>query len=106
MTVSQGLGVAQKSHSSQSTFKSDKEWVSIDHWDIQGCILKKTYQVSLFKQKIYESFENPEDGYSLVWKELLKFPVNKMKFFPTAKYLQIWESLTNSQQQEVFAKFG
>ena len=71
--------------------------MSIDHWELQGAALKQTYQYSLFRQKMCESFENPEDGFSMVWKALLKFPINKMKFFPTSKFMQIWDSLTQSQ---------
>ena len=45
---------------------------------------------------MFEAFECPLDGYSNIWNELLKFPVNKMKFFPKAKFMNIWESLTKS----------
>jgi hypothetical protein len=65
-------------------------------WDTQGDLLRKTYQFSLFMQKMYESFEDSEDGYQFIWELLLKFPVNKMKFFPTNKFMQIWENLTQS----------
>lgn len=55
---------------------------------------------------MFEAFECPEDGYSKIWKELLKFPVNKMIFFPKTKFMNIWEKLTWSQKQEVFMKLG
>jgi hypothetical protein len=88
------------------SFKSDKEWFSIDLWENQCCALKKTYQFILFKTKLCEAFECSEDGYSHIWKELLKFPLNKMKFFPKAKFMNIWENLTFSQQSELFSKYG
>lgn len=46
--------------------------------------------------KMFESFECPFDGYSLIWNELLKFPADKMEFFPQSKFMHIWETLTHS----------
>ena len=53
---------------------------------------------------MYETFECPYDGYSLIWNELLKFPPNKMEFFPQSKFLHIWGTLTYTQQLEKFTQ--
>lgn len=74
------------SSTSSSRFKSDKEWLSIEQWDSQSSQLSITYQFLLFKVKMYETFECIEDGHSNVWHCLLKFPTNKMKFFPLTKF--------------------
>eukprot|EP00347_Sterkiella_histriomuscorum_P015495 403356815 len=56
--------------------------------------------------KLIETFECPEDGYSLMWKELLKFPGDQELFFPNSKFMHIWETLTVRQQEEQFMKLG
>ncbi|CDW84178.1 UNKNOWN [Stylonychia lemnae] len=87
-------------------FKNDKEWFNIEFWDSNANTLKRTYQYILFRQKLFESFEGLEDAYTSIWKILLKFPTNKMQFFPILKFQQIWESLSQSQQLELFTKLG
>jgi hypothetical protein len=44
--------------------------------------------------KLYENFETYEDGSSKMFYDLIKFPEDKMQFFPKTKYMQIWENLS------------
>ena len=95
------------SSSSTSIFKSEQDWFNLDQWDTYHAKeLKKTYQYVLFKIKLYEAFDCPEEGYSKIWKELLKFPAHKMIYFPKTKFMNIWESLTMSQKAEIFSMLG
>jgi len=100
------LNCAISTSTSSSKFKTEKDWVSVDQWESHAAQLHLTYQFLLLKIKSFEAFECFEDAFSLTWGCLLDFPSNCMKFFPASKFQLIWDSLTQTQQQELFAKLG
>lgn len=59
-----------------------------------------------FKTKLIEAFEGLEDAHSLIWVELFTYYRGDMNLFPVKKYVDIWENLTVSQQDEWFAHHG
>ena len=92
------------SSSTSGKFKSERDWVSLDQWESQAPALYQTPQFLAFKMKAFETFECYEDAFSLIWGCLLEFP--RSRFFPVQKFQLIWDSLTQTQQQELFSKLG
>lgn len=61
----------------------------------------------IFKMKLFEAFETSiEDGHSLIWLELLKHYNGDMQLFPQIKFMNIWDALTVTQQDEWFTRYG
>ena len=100
------LSNASSSQHSQTVFKSEHEFFQVESWDTHSLSVRRTYQFTLFLSKLYEANECPVDGYGQIFCELLHFPPNKMTLFPTLHFLNIWESLSQSQQQDMFIKLS
>jgi hypothetical protein len=93
-------------------FRHEREWFSVADWHSQNdplnpLKLRRSSQYVIFKTKLFEAFESSiDDGHSLIWLELFKYYHGDFRLFPQVKFLNIWERLTSSQQDEWFARYG
>jgi len=65
---------------------------------------RTSYQYISMKQKLFFTFEDPEDAIAMIFGEFLFFSKKNRQIFPTYRFYELLERMTQGQKDRIFEK--